>query len=141
MPRAIFIGRFQPFHKGHLSAVRHIEKKVGSCIICLTVCARDQKNPFSVANRKKMIRTAGVTQRLALIHDQSSDAAWSWMILKRFKPDVIFSNNPWTRRCFRGKNVEVERIPVTYKISGTRVRALIKKGETGKDTFPREQQR
>ena len=57
---AVYIGRFQPFHNGHLSVVKHgleIAKKV----IVIVGSARSPqtvKNPFSFETRKEMIRNS-----------------------------------------------------------------------------------
>ena len=54
---AVFIGRFMPFHKGHLGMV---EKALDVAQKVIVVCgsidkARDYENPFTFAERKKMI--------------------------------------------------------------------------------------
>ena len=56
MKKALFLGRFQPFHKGHLHVVKelsndyHIIIGIGSSEQC---CKK--KNPFSGKERKEMI--------------------------------------------------------------------------------------
>ena len=136
MTRALFIGRFQPFHKGHLAAIKYIEKKADSIIICLAAHVPDENNPFSIGERKKMIRDCGISHRIEVIKDTDSDEAWSDMIIRRFHPDMIFSNNPWTQGCFAGKFVKVLKIPVTYRINATIIRRLMKEHKDWKRHVP-----
>ncbi|MEM2571402.1 MAG: adenylyltransferase/cytidyltransferase family protein, partial [Thermoproteota archaeon] len=35
MRRALFIGRFQPFHKGHLYSVKHILKEFDEVVVTI----------------------------------------------------------------------------------------------------------
>lgn len=58
----VFIGRFQPFHAGHLSVVRSALDKAGRVLILVgsSNIARDTRNPFSYAERTEIIsRTLG----------------------------------------------------------------------------------
>ncbi len=136
MTTALYIGRFQPFHKGHLSAIRYIEKKADKIIIGIAVHNPDKNNPYSAQERTRMLRDCGIRHRIALIKDTESDKKWADMIIRKFKPDIIFSNNPWTKDCFRGKNVKVIRIPVKHSISATKIRELMKKGRGWKKHIP-----
>jgi len=56
----LYIGRFQPFHLGHLEAVRHILGKVDELVIVVG-SAHDShtiENPFTAGERITMIRLA-----------------------------------------------------------------------------------
>jgi bifunctional NMN adenylyltransferase/nudix hydrolase len=57
---AIYIGRFQPFHNGHLRAIEHALSQVDRVVILLgsSNSPRTVKNPFTVEERKAMIREA-----------------------------------------------------------------------------------
>ena len=55
----LFIGRFQPFHNGHLEVVKRALKEVSHIVIIVTVPLRKtSKDPFSAEERKDMIRNA-----------------------------------------------------------------------------------
>lgn len=55
----LFIGRFQPFHNGHLEVIRRALKEVSHIIIIITVPLRKtSKDPFSADERREMIRDA-----------------------------------------------------------------------------------
>mgnify|MGYP001262099234 CR=1 FL=1 len=48
-PVALFIGRFQPFHKGHLSALRWIAAKSSKVIVAIGSAQKsfEPDNPFT----------------------------------------------------------------------------------------------
>ena len=57
---ALFIGRFQPLHKGHIDALEDISKRSDKIIIVIGSSRQKntKKNPFSLAQRKKMLALA-----------------------------------------------------------------------------------
>lgn len=57
---AVCIGRFQPFHNGHLSLLREALEQAPICIVVLGSAhqARTPKNPFTWQERAEMIRRA-----------------------------------------------------------------------------------
>jgi bifunctional NMN adenylyltransferase/nudix hydrolase len=58
MSFGVFIGRFQPFHNGHLSVVLDALSKVDKLIIAIGSCntAKNIKNPWTAEQREAMIR-------------------------------------------------------------------------------------
>lgn len=60
MSKGLFIGRFQPFHLGHLSAIRQALKQVDSLIIGIGSSQHSHKkdNPFTWEEREKMVERA-----------------------------------------------------------------------------------
>lgn len=136
MTTALYIGRFQPFHKGHLSAIRYIEKKADRIIIGIAVHKPDKNNPYSVQERKKMIIKSGIEHRIAFVKDTKSDNTWADMIMRKFNPDIIFSNNSWTKECFRNYRVKVQKIPINHRISATKIRKCMKEGKNWKKFLP-----
>lgn len=57
---AVFIGRFQPFHDGHLSVIRKALEESDTLLVLLGSCnrPRDTFNPFTFEERKRMIMEA-----------------------------------------------------------------------------------
>jgi len=56
----LYVGRFQPFHLGHLEAVKHILHKIDELVIVVG-SAQDShtlENPFTAGERITMIRLA-----------------------------------------------------------------------------------
>ena len=56
----VFIGRFQPFHKGHLAVIEAgLEQADQLIVLCGSAHqARSVRNPWTVAEREAMNRTA-----------------------------------------------------------------------------------
>lgn len=58
-PTALFIGRYQPFHPGHLKLVEEGIKRVGQCCIAVRdTQGTDEKNPLGYFEVKKRIDAA-----------------------------------------------------------------------------------
>lgn len=79
---AVFIGRFQPFHNGHLHVVQEALKQAERLIICVGGAggARRPRNPWSFQERAQMIDAALDTDSrvdIVPISDHTyNDAAW-----------------------------------------------------------------
>ncbi|MEQ9620185.1 MAG: hypothetical protein RIG61_13570 [Deltaproteobacteria bacterium] len=54
--RAIFIGRYQPYHMGHVSLVRQKLDKGVPCLIMVRDIPPDPKNPFTTEQTVSMIK-------------------------------------------------------------------------------------
>jgi len=56
--RGILVGRFQPFHLGHLSAVRDASREVDELVIVIGSSQKSHefRNPFTAGERIEMIR-------------------------------------------------------------------------------------
>lgn len=80
---AVYIGRFQPFHQGHLACVRHgltIAKRVLVLVGSINR-DRDTRNPWSYCERRTMIHSAlseDERQRVVIrgVRDYEEDANW-----------------------------------------------------------------
>ena len=61
----VYIGRFQPFHNGHLSVYNSLINKYGKesvCIITSDPKAIDLRNPFTFDQKKEMIEACGINK-------------------------------------------------------------------------------
>lgn len=56
IPRAMFIGRWQPFHNGHKWLIDTKLKKMIPILICVRDIPSDEKNPFTTKQTIQMIR-------------------------------------------------------------------------------------
>ena len=111
---AIFIGRFQPFHNGHLETVRWILKEHKEILIVIGSIQESltKKNPFTFKERKKMIEDVLVLEgikkfKIRGVSDHKDDLLWTKNILGKFskKDVVIYTGNPWTKECFESFGV------------------------------------
>lgn len=143
--RAIFVGRFQPFHNGHLYALKKIAKNYDEIFIILGSADRcfEKQNPFTVEERKKMIKLVlaelKIKAAIVPIKDVENDELWLGSILKKIKKlDAVFSNNSWVKRIFRGAGYEV-RSTGRYKRGvheGTWIRRMMGQGKAWEEYVP-----
>jgi nicotinamide-nucleotide adenylyltransferase len=142
----LLIGRFQPFHKGHLEVVRSIAKKCDSLIIGIGSAqySHTVDNPFTAGERHLMIsrtlKDEGMNEYfLVPIVDINRYAVWVSHVVSLVPPfEVVFTNNNLTRRLFSEAAYQVRDSPMfnrdTY--SGTEIRRRMMAGEEWKDLVP-----
>lgn len=148
--KALFVGRFEPFHLGHLKVIKWILKKYDKLFIAIGSSqeSNTSKNPFTLEERKKMIdnslKSEGIEKKkyeIFGIPDVYDDNAWVKSILKKVKFDVLFTMNPWTKRCFDAFNIPVKEHPMFYDISASKIRKMIKNNEDWQKLVPKEVQK
>jgi len=120
LKRGIFVGRFQPFHKGHLKFIKKIVKEVDELVIIVGSSQYSHKldNPFTAGERITMIRKAleEVGIRLSRIWiipvpDVHQHALWiSQIVGYSPKFDLVYANEPLTRRLFTEAGFKIEPI-------------------------------
>ncbi len=146
METALFVGRFQPLHIGHLKAIKWILKKYDNIVIVIGSSqeAKTEKNPFTLDERKKMMKSTlnseGFNKKYEIIEmpDVYNDEIWVNNILKKVKFDVVFTRNSWTKRCFEKNKIDVKRHPLFGNISGSKIRNMIKNNEKWEKLVPKE---
>jgi nicotinamide-nucleotide adenylyltransferase len=133
----LFVGRFQPFHNGHLEAVKYALRKIDYLYIVVGSAQKshERDNPFTAGERIMMIKAAlneaGVdANRWMLIPVQDADSHSVWTATLRStvpKFDIVFSNDTLTIRLLKEEGTNV--IPIPYlnrkEYSATNVRARI----------------
>jgi nicotinamide-nucleotide adenylyltransferase len=139
--RGLFVGRFQPFHKGHLGAIVHSLKKVEELIIVVGSAQRshDTLNPFTVGERIMMIRETLKHKKIDAgryiiipVPDVDMHSIW-FSGLKSYVPifDIVYSNDPLTCRLAKEDGIRIENIPFIqrekYRSTEIRKRILINK--------------
>ena len=147
--RALFIGRFQPFHKGHLEAVKMILKENDEIIIAVGSAQYSHKleNPFTAGERITMIRKALENEGIDLkqvwiipIPDVHVHMMWiSEVIGYTPKFNVVYTNEPLTRRLFMEAGFDVRPIPfIKRKIySATEIRKRMIENENWEELVPK----
>ena len=132
MRRAIFIGRFQPFHNGHLYGLRHILGEVDEVVIVVAAAQYSYtvENPFTAGERIEMIK-AGVREfydRVYIIpvDNVPSNFEWPRHVLNYVpRVDVVYSNNEFVQLLFRVYGLETRETPLLPGVNGSIVRKLI----------------
>ena len=146
MKRALFIGRFQPFHNGHLHVAKSLSEKFDELIIGIGSSQEKNtpKNPFSYNERKKMISkalTKNKIQNLKIypIPDLYDDYKWTNYIIKSLpKFDIAYSGNEWTIKCFRKHKIKAHKIKLLRGISSTAIREMISNDKKWSKLVPKE---
>lgn len=147
--RGLFVGRFQPFHIGHREAIRKIIERVDELVIVVgsSQYSHDLDNPFTAGERITMIRFAldemGVDPAryyLIPVPDVRMHAVWAAQVIAytpRF--DVVYSNDPLTRRLFKEAGFEVEGTPFYHReiYWATEVRRRMLADENWKELLPK----
>ena len=147
--RAIFIGRFQPIHNGHIEVFKHILREVDELIIGIGSSQEGHTldNPFTAEERvlmiEKTLEEAGIDRSRAhvvKIPDVHDDARWVPHVVKLSPPfSAVYSGNPWVQRLFREAGYEV-RIQPPFKrreYQGMEIRDRIIRGEKWEHLVPK----
>ena len=143
----LLIGRFQPFHLGHLDAVLFGLSRAENLFIGIGSSnkSNERRNPFSAEERTEMIISSiesSMIDRIKIfdIPDVDNHEKWTFEIDQIVpKYDIVFSNDEFTKTLFEKRKIDV--IPVVLKdrekFSGTNVRQLITDGKNWQDLVPR----
>ena len=144
----LFIGRFQPFHLGHLDAIKQILKRHKKVIIGIgsSQFSGETKNPFKVSARKKMVTKslleAGIKKNqfsIFEIPDINNDNLWVKHVEKNVpKFDTIYSGSKHVQKLFRHDGKYKIKIPkFNLKISATMVRGKMKRRQNWQKLVPK----
>ena len=148
--QALFIGRFQPFHNGHLHAVKEIFEETEELVIVVgsAQMSHELDNPFTAGERIEMIRraldAAGVDRRrymLIPIPDAPAHRVWVSQVESQTPVfDVVFTNQPLTRRLLLEAGYEVRGIKMLKRdqYEATEIRRRILAGEDWQPLVPEE---
>lgn len=142
----LLIGRFQPFHLGHLDALHFALSKVDKLWVGLGSSNKptQKNNPFSAEERKKMILDSiddSSKKRIEIyfIPDLENHIKWIELIdtiVPKF--DIVFTNDELTQHLYSKRNVQVLSIPFTKRdvLSGTNIRDLITSDQKWESLVP-----
>lgn len=148
---AVFIGRFQPFHNGHLLVVQGMTKVCGRIIIGISSSQESgtAESPFTAVERRDMIQRSLQAKDLIPKNDimfieipdlPGDDAGWAKKIIELCDGPVhqIWTGNESVKKSFEGTGVEIKMIREVPGISATEVRKRIKEGGDWKSLVPGE---
>ena len=147
--RGLYVGRFQPFHSGHLHAITDILEEVDELIIAIGSAqySHNITNPFTAGERLVMTRKA--------LEEANIDSSRFWIVpvpdvhlhmmwvssVVGYTPrfDVAFSNEPLTRRLFMEAGFKVK--PIRFferkEYSSTLIREKMLKNEGWEKLVPK----
>jgi nicotinamide-nucleotide adenylyltransferase len=134
MKRGIIVGRFQPFHKGHLEIIKKILEDIDELVVIIGSSQYSHKldNPFTAGERNTMIRNALKEENIQLskiwiipVPDVHEHALWVAQIVG-YSPkfDVVYANEPLTSRLFIEAGFQVKSMPFIKRdvYSATKIR-------------------
>ncbi|MBS3816432.1 MAG: nicotinamide-nucleotide adenylyltransferase [Candidatus Thermoplasmatota archaeon] len=145
---SLFIGRFQPFHKGHLKAIEQILEDRDSLMIGVGSAQRKRKenDPLSGGERITMIKRVLESRDLKNIEvypvpDIECHPAWPYYveaILPRF--DRVYGNSEVVLNLFEKIGHETRKLEQINRdeYSGTEIRKRIREGRKWKGLVPEE---
>jgi len=147
--RGLFVGRFQPFHLGHLSAIKDILKEVDELVIVIggAQYSHNINNPFTAGERLVMIRKAleeaGIDySRVWVVPVPDVHLHMMWVsAVEGYTPpfDVVYSNEPLTRRLFIEAKYRVKAVRFHERklYSSTEIRERMLKEESWEKLVPK----
>lgn len=146
MKRGLFIGRFQPFHFGHLRDIKDALNEVDELLIGIGSSQEKhtKENPFSVEERIELIEYVLSSEDIGNytifpIPDFDEDKKWVERIENLVpKFDIVFTGNDWTEKCFKKKGCKVKKIKLIKNISSTIIRNRILKNENWRELVPKK---
>jgi nicotinamide-nucleotide adenylyltransferase len=145
MKKGLILGRFQPFHLGHLALIKKIISDKLKPLICIgsSQKERSEENPFTKIERKKMIEAAleslDCNYEIYEIPDINNYDLYV-SHLKNLVPsfDIVYSGNSLVNRLFTeaGHNVTVPDMVNREIWKGSSIRQAILKGDDWKMDVP-----
>ncbi len=144
MSTCLFVGRFQPFHKGHLMVVQGMRKVCERFVIGIGSPDKQssKQNPFSLDQRREMIGAALLDANIPdadilECHDTPTDTEWANAVLRVTGPvDEVWTGNENVAVLFEKEGVRVKRIKEVPGISATEIRARLKNGGDWESLVP-----
>ena len=149
MTNGLFIGRFQPFHKGHLATVKFALEKVEQLVIVVGSAQKshEPRNPFTAGERIRMIKESldsdGETdvRRILIIPVPDTDVHALWthqvdMLVPKY--DVVFANDLFTLMLFQEKGIKALEAPLYRRdeMKATEIRKRMIAKEIWEDLVP-----
>jgi len=142
--RGLVVGRFQPFHLGHIHLIKKSLQLCEKLIIGIgSSNVSDQNNIFTYEERKTMIDLFVLEERLKKriikivpIPDVPDDNEWFRIVCERAgKVDVFFGNNEWVNDIFKSSGIPTHTISYLDRanLNGKKIRELMKNNKKWDD--------
>ncbi|HET7147419.1 MAG TPA: nicotinamide-nucleotide adenylyltransferase [Candidatus Nitrosopolaris sp.] len=149
MSRGIFVGRFQPFHLGHIAAIKFALERIEELVIVIgsAQISHEMRNPFTAGERIQMIKDSldpeqGIDLKRILmipVPDVNFHPLWTYQ-LDVMVPEYqsVFSNDFFTRLLYKERGIEVIQpgLHRRNELSGTKIRSRMVHGRNWKDLVP-----
>jgi nicotinamide-nucleotide adenylyltransferase len=142
----LLIGRFQPFHLGHLEAIQFALLKVDKLWIGIGSSNKtsQKNNPFTADERKEMILSSisdSISKQIQIFPIPDLDNHKKWIenidsIVPEF--DYVFTNDELTQSLYSKLGKTVISVPFKQReiLSGTNIRKKIASDQDWKELVP-----
>ncbi|MFH1533651.1 MAG: nicotinamide-nucleotide adenylyltransferase [Nitrospirota bacterium] len=147
MQSALFIGRFQPFHKGHLEMVKKILKENERIIIVIGSAEKNfiQNNPLTASERFQVIDESLKEAKIPAekyciipIRNVNNYALWVNHINIYVPPYTrLYTGSKIVKACYLKTGLEIIQLKRTLKLSATKVRTALLKGKEWEKMVPK----
>lgn len=144
--RGLVVGRFQPFHLGHMGLVEQALSAYEEAVVAVASAQYNYlpRDPFTAGERVEMVRRAvgaggdrAAGGRLARcivlpIDDRPDNAAWAAHLRSSLPPfGAVLSGNPYVETLLSGAGVRVDRPRMVDRprYVGSGIRALMARGD------------
>jgi len=152
--RAVIIGRYQMFHKGHLNIMKYIDSQpdIDEIIVGIGSSQYDRNNknwempwitnPFTFEERSDMVDSAmrGEVKKpysIIPIQDQHNCKLWVEYVIEKLPEfNVFFTNTKTESEPFNRRGYEVRGIPIRDSFHAQAIREMIALGENWREFVP-----
>jgi nicotinamide-nucleotide adenylyltransferase len=148
--RGLMLGRFQPFHKGHLALTKQILSECDELVIIIGSAQFNfiDKDPFSAGERVLMIHEALKEEGIDLsrcyiipVANDENNARWLAYLRSMVPPfDVLYSGNDFVKYLARSQDsgiaIEEPVFAETNEYNGTNIRHLMQDGKPWEHLVP-----
>ncbi|MFH2085306.1 MAG: adenylyltransferase/cytidyltransferase family protein [bacterium] len=141
---ALFIGRFQPFHNGHLYSLKKCFDVADAVIVGIgsSNIRGTLDNPWDFETRKRMIGAVSQEVNIIAIPDTPSDEEWVKEVIHLVpKFDVVVSNNNWVTNLMKHVGYPISKTGLFNRdeLEGVKIRELMRRGDVSwKSRVPEE---
>jgi len=155
---ALFIGRFQPFHKGHLYSLKKCFELAERVIVGIGSSQESstENNPWDFETRKKMVESLpaqaglqampagrqGESLKVVALPDYPDDREWLKEVEERVGNfEVVVSNNEWVLSIMQEAGCQTVETGLFNREEweGVKIREMMRVGDAGwKSRVPKE---
>lgn len=148
--RALYVGRFQPFHLGHLQAIRYVLSETSELAVVVGSAqySHTLRDPFTAGERTTMIRLAlneanvdPSAYFIIPLSDLKVHGIWVSHVVSYVPAfEVVYTNEPLTHRLFlEDGRFQVKSIPLLKRkiYSATEIRKRIINSKSWEELVPK----
>lgn len=142
--RVLYVGRFQPFHKGHYKVIEGLISQFDEIVIVIGSSQESytQKNPFTASERWMMLKSSLSNKNnifIVPVADINSHYLWYKYLDMLLPPyNYVACNDPFTMEIAKEADKKIYKIPFYNReiYSGTNIRSLMAQGGKWEEYVP-----